>query len=186
LIAYNNGSNWSNKFIINSNGNVGIGLDNPSEKLEVNGTTKTKILEITGGSDIAEPYFVHGNKIRPGMIVSISEENIGELEISKKKYDKKVAGIISGAGGISPGLILKQESSIADGNYPVAMSGRVYCYVDADINPIKIGDLITTSEIPGYGMKASNSNKSFGTVVGKAMTPLESGKGLVLILVSLQ
>jgi len=120
------------------------------------------------------------------MIVSISEENIGELEISKKKYDKKVAGIISGAGGISPGLILKQESSIADGNYPVAMSGRVYCYVDADINPIKIGDLITTSEIPGYGMKASNSNKSFGTVVGKAMTPLESGKGLVLILVSLQ
>ncbi len=79
-----------------------------------------------------------------------------------------------------------QIGSIADGAYPVALSGRVYCYVDATENPVKPGDLMTTSDTPGYAMKVVDHTRALGAILGKAMSPLESGKGLVLILVSLQ
>ncbi len=79
-----------------------------------------------------------------------------------------------------------QRGSIADGTYPVALTGRVYCYVDATKNPVMPGDLMTTSGTPGYAMKVTDYTKAQGAILGKAMSPLDSGKGLVLILVTLQ
>jgi hypothetical protein len=35
-------------------------------------------------------------------------------------------------------------------------------------------------------MKVTDQNKAFGAIIGKAMTTLDSGKGLVLVLVTLQ
>jgi hypothetical protein len=68
----------------------------------------------------------------------------------------------------------------------VALTGRVYCLVDADRGGIAPGDLITTSDTPGHGMKVADHTRAQGAIVGKAMTGLESGRGLVLVLVSLQ
>jgi hypothetical protein len=51
---------------------------------------------------------------------------------------------------------------------------------------VRPGDLITTSATAGHGMKASDEAKRPGAVIGKAMSTLESGKGLVLVLVNLQ
>lgn len=48
------------------------------------------------------------------------------------------------------------------------------------------GDLLTTSGTPGHAMKAANPAQAQGAILGKAMTPLEEGCGLVLVLVSLQ
>ena len=79
-----------------------------------------------------------------------------------------------------------QRNSKADGKYPVALTGRVYCYVDATEGAIVPGDLITTSATPGHGMKVDDHARAQGAIIGKAMTALESGKGLVLVLVSLQ
>jgi hypothetical protein len=65
--------------------------------------------------------------------------------------------------------------------------GRVYCWVDADAGgPVEAGDLITTSDTPGHGMKVGDHVKAAGAIIGKAMSSLEKGKGLVLVLVSLQ
>lgn len=78
----------------------------------------------------------------------------------------------------------QQGNGVASGATPVALTGRVYCYVDADFAPVRPGDLLTTSATPGHAMKADPAQAA-GATIGKAMTALESGKGLVLVLVNL-
>lgn len=145
-------------------------------------------LRIRGGSDIAEPFnFSGGAVIEPGMVVAIDPNTPGRLRLASEPYDRRVAGIVSGAGGVRPGLTLTQEGSAADGENAVALTGRVYAWVDAEANgAIKPGDMLTTSARAGYAMRASDPNRSFGAVLGKAMEPLDSGQGLVLMLVNLQ
>ena len=84
-----------------------------------------------------------------------------------------------------PGLLLDSKGS-QDGRAPVALVGKVYCKVDASESPIEVGDLLTTSATPGHAMKAVDSTKAFGTVLGKAMAELKSGTGEIPILVCLQ
>lgn len=150
----------------------------------------TPTLFITGGSDIAEPYDIATTRDvapQPGYVVSIDPQHIGKLRVSGRAYDATVAGIISGAGGVKPGLTLTQHDSVAQGEHPVAMNGRVWCYVDADAGgAVMAGDLLTTSNTPGHAMKVTDVSCSQGAIIGKAMSSLESGRGLVLVLVSLQ
>jgi hypothetical protein len=152
------------------------------------GRTTTKILQITGGSDLSEQFDVNtlDFEIQPGMVVSIDPDKPGKLTISSEPYDHKVAGIISGAGGIKTGMMMGQTGTEADGDHPIALSGRVYCYVDTANGPVEPGDLLTTSAIPGYAMKVTDHSKAQGAIIGKAMTPLKEGQGLVLALVTLQ
>ena len=78
------------------------------------------------------------------------------------------------------------DGTIADGEYPVALTGRVFVWADASNGPIHPGDLLTTSANPGHAMKATNHTEAQGAILGKAMTILEEGEGLVLVLISLQ
>lgn len=157
--------------------------------LTVPGTTTTQVLTITGGADIAEPFNVNAvdnTQVVPGTVVSIDAENTGELRVSDKEYDTAVAGIVSGANGVNPGLTLSQPGTAADGTHPVALTGRVWVLADADTNgPIIAGDLLTTSSTPGHAMKASDRANASGASIGKAMSSLEKGKGYVLVLVNL-
>lgn len=156
------------------------------------GWVVTDAIQINGGADIAEPFQVRpsdldlGHKIEPGMLVAIDPDRAGELRLSSQAYDRTVAGIISGAGGVNTGMTLQHKGTMADGDHPVALTGRVWCYVDADAGAIRPGDLLTTSDIPGHAMKVTDHARAQGAVVGKAMTKLEHGRGLVLVLVSLQ
>jgi hypothetical protein len=146
------------------------------------------VLQIEGGSDLSEQFDVRSTDsvIEPGMVVSIDPANPGKLMVCREAYDHKVAGVLSGAGGVRPGMLMGQRGSIADGQYPVALSGRVWCYVDARFGRVEPGDLLTTSNTPGHAMKASDADRARGAVIGKAMTGLQSGNGLVLVLVQPQ
>ncbi|MCF7734125.1 MAG: hypothetical protein K9N23_20745 [Akkermansiaceae bacterium] len=150
----------------------------------------TGTVEITGGSDLSEQFEINPSDCigtpEPGMIVCIDPNNPGQLLPSSRSYDRTVAGIISGAGGVRPGLLMGQQGSVANGEHPVALTGRVYCMVDAGNGSVSPGDLITTSNTPGHGMKVTDHEKARGAIIGKAMTRLEGGTGLVLVLVSLQ
>ena len=151
-------------------------------------TTITPILQITGGSDFSEMFDVRSEqKIEPGMLVVIDAKNPGSLMLSSKVNDRRVAGIISGAGGVKTGMTMGQKGSIADGKYPIALTGRVYCFADASTSAIEPGDMLTTSSTIGHAMKVKDPNSAAGAMIGKAMTELKQGeKGLVLVLVNLQ
>ena len=118
--------------------------------------------------------------------MAIDPGNAGKLKISDRAYDRRVAGIVSGAGGVNAGMLMTQKGSTADGTTPIALSGRVYCQADASNGPIEPGDLLTTSNTPGHAMKVTDYAKAQGAILGKAMTSLEKDKGLVLVLVTLQ
>ena len=154
------------------------------------GRVTTQELAITGGSDLSEGFDVSGAhgiaEPLPGMVVSIDPAHPGKLAVSGTPYDRMVAGVVSGAGGIETGLIMGQEGSVADGEVPVALTGRVYVYVDAASGAIAPGDLLTTSATPGHAMKVTDHARAQGAILGKAMTALPEGRGLVLMLVSLQ
>jgi len=135
-------------------------------------------------ADCAEDFDIcETEQIEPGTVMVLGEE--GKLEQSQKAYDKRVAGVISGAGDYKPGIVLdKQQSSHT--RKPIALLGKVYCKVDAGHGAIEIGDLLTTSPMPGHAMKADDPLKAFGTVIGKALRPLAAGQGLIPILIALQ
>lgn len=150
------------------------------------GRVVTPTVEITGGGDVAEPFAMSGEKEIPvGALVVIDEWNPGQLKLSDGPYDNRVAGVVSGAGGVNPGLTLSQSDKLGGGQN-VALTGRVYALADASSGPIRPGDMLTTSSRPGHAMKATDPARSHGAVIGKAMSSLDSGTGLVLVLVNLQ
>jgi hypothetical protein len=120
------------------------------------------------------------------MVVTIDPKNPGHLVVSSQAYNRRVAGIISGAGGIQPGMVMSQLGSLADGEHPVALTGRVYARADASNGSIEPGDLLTTSDLRGHAMKVTDPARAQGATIGKAMTGLKEGQGLILILVTLQ
>ena len=89
------------------------------------------------------------------------------------------------AGGVRPGITLSQQG-VLDGGQPVALSGRVYALADATAGPIQPGDLLTTSARPGHAMRVTDHAPAQGAILGKAMSGLKEGQGLVLVLVTLQ
>ncbi len=149
-------------------------------------------IDVTGpGSDIrlfnadcAEEFnVISGRTIQPGTVMVLNDD--GLLSPSRLAYDKRVAGVISGAGNYRPALTLDVAPSTHE-RMPVALMGKVYCWADAEQTPIEIGDLLTTSLTEGHAMAASEPSRALGTIIGKALQPLSSGKGLIPILVALQ
>jgi hypothetical protein len=135
-------------------------------------------------ADCAEEFTVAESEVgQPGTVMVLDDN--GLLVASTRAYDKRVVGIVSGAGEYRPGIVLDRQDD-KDNRTPIAMIGKVYCRVTADERPIETGDLLTTSAIEGHAMKASDPVAAFGAVIGKALTPLEKGTGLIPVLVSLQ
>jgi hypothetical protein len=136
------------------------------------------------GADCAENFDIGGSAIiEPGSVMVIDDE--GTLRPCASAYDKKVGGVISGAGAFKPGITLGQVES-ARNRQPIALLGKVYCKADATYGPIEIGDMLTTSPTLGHAMKAADPYKAFGAVIGKALRSLQSGQELIPILIALQ
>jgi len=146
-------------------------------------------VEVTGdirlaNADCAEDFDIaDGARLEPGTVMVLGDE--GALHQSHRPYDKRVAGVISGAGDYKPGIVLDKRPSQPQ-RQPVALLGKVYCKVDAQYASIEVGDLLTTSATPGYAMKVGQPLRALGTVIGKALRPLKEGQGLIPILIALQ
>ena len=189
--------------LLNANGgNVGIGTPNPGYKLDVNGNTNvTGNLNITASGagtgnivaagtinakyqDVAE-WVPSSKQLPAGTVVVLDSTKSNQVTSSTVSYDTRVAGVVSEQPGIALGE--KSESKVL-----VATTGRVRVKVDASKGAIHIGDLLVTSDIPGVAMKsepvefAGRKMHMPGTLIGKALEPLEKGKGEILVLLSLQ
>jgi hypothetical protein len=173
----NKGKNTTAGFF---NGDVGVnGHINGSQ------TTTIKCFDVSLiGQDCAEDFDVaEGDSVPSGTVMVINNE--GRLQVCQGAYDRRVAGIVSGAGDYKPGITLGRRSSKTN-RMPIALVGKVYCKADAQYGHINIGDLLTTSPTPGHAMKAEDPLQAFGSVIGKALCSLQEGQGLIPILVALQ
>lgn len=173
-----------------ASGNVGIATGTPTEKLHVTGNIKASgNIEADGVikakyQDVAE-WVESSQELAAGTVVVLDSTRTNQVVASTQSYDSRVAGVIS----IRPGLALGEE---AEGRVLVATTGRVKVKVDAVNSPIRIGDMLVTSDKEGLAMKSVPVEFGGvrihrpGTLIGKALEPLSQGTGEILVLLSLQ
>ena len=200
------GGGQGNYAALFSGGNVGIGTTAPGATLEVNGsgikltsgsggsitfqdgTTQTTAFNPANcGADYAESVDVTGDRTtyEPGDLLVIDPDHPGKFLRSNQAYSTLVAGIYS----TEPGFVgRKQPASdpASKDEVPMAMVGRVPTKVSAENGPIKVGDLLVASSTLGRAMKGTDRNLLTGAVVGKALGSLDSGTGVIEVLVTLQ
>lgn len=108
--------------------------------------------------------------VEAGDLLAITVD--GRLLRSSLAGDALVYGIVAAA----PGQRFSEQA-------PVAFAGvATLCHVDASAAPIAVGDLLVSSPLLGYAMKAPESVRA-GTVVAKALEALSSGSGTIRVLV---
>jgi hypothetical protein len=130
------------------------------------------------GADYAEALTTNDADVAAGMVVVLGDD--GEVHPCDQDYDARVAGIVSGAGGVKPAIVLDRHDDSAH----VALIGKVWCFADAALAAIRPGDLLTSSSTVGHCRRVDEPARAFGAVVGKALTPLLAGRGMVRVLVS--
>lgn len=136
------------------------------------------------GADYAEDFaLADPDDGEPGTVMVLEDDQ--SVRSCRRAYDRRVAGVVSGAGTYRPAIIL--DSRPGDGaRAPLALMGKAFCKVDASYGPVQIGDLLTTSATPGHAMRVERSADASGSVLGKALQPLAAGRGLVPFIVSLR
>jgi hypothetical protein len=202
---YSNSGAWLGAAMLlqRSSGNVGIGTATPGAKLEVDGNLKltsgsgasitfqdgttqsTAYAGATCGGDFAESVDVSGirAKYEPGDVLIIDPNAPGKFSKSAEPYSTSVTGIYS----TKPGTVgRRQTTPKSPDEVPMAMIGIVPTKVSAENGSVRPGDLLVTSSTVGYAMKGTDRNRLTGAVIGKALGSLDSGTGVVEVVVTLQ
>jgi hypothetical protein len=190
FFTHESGVTAGERMRIDEAGRVGIGMvPRAAYRLDVDGNANFEGT-VTGTEiratyqDVAE-WVPATTDLAAGTVVVLNTARNNEVKASASAYDTTVAGVVSA----QPGLSLGIEGA---GKEQIATTGRVKVRVDARRSPIRVGDLLVTSDVPGTAMRSEpldlGGHKLHrpGTIIGKALEPLESGIGEILVLLSMQ
>jgi hypothetical protein len=156
---------------------------NVNGDVHFNGTVTGKNIK-AHYQDVAE-WVPATSDLTPGTVVILNRERDNEVMASASAYDTTVAGVVSSQPGLSLGIE-------GEGKEQIATTGRVKVRVDARRTPVRVGDLLVTSDTPGTAMRSeptSINGRPFhqpGTIIGKALQPLDGVVGEILVLLSMQ
>ncbi len=142
----------------------------------------------TGGADFAESFAVAGGKesYEAGDVLVIDTTATRRLTRTGQPYSTLVAGVYSTRPGVIASPYDMDNEENLKKEVPLAVVGVVPCKVSAENGPIAVGDLLVTASLPGYAMRGTDRNRMIGAVVGKALQSMDSGTGIIQVLVSLQ
>lgn len=138
------------------------------------------------GADIAEAFEVEDDvtQYEPGDVLVISIDSDRKVVKSTTAYSPLVAGVYA----TKPGVLLTEENMDSDlsGHIPMGVMGVIPTKVCNEGGPIKRGDLLVSSSILGYAMKADMNKVGFGQILGKALQNFDKTEGKINVLIGLK
>jgi F0F1-type ATP synthase membrane subunit c/vacuolar-type H+-ATPase subunit K len=111
---------------------------------------------------VAKMIEVKDKNVKDGSIIASSDKG---SQLCSIPYDPQVLGIVSRDAGI----ILSTKNT--ENGVPVISNGTVYMLVSSKNGAIKKGDLLTTSTIPGVGVKADKDGYVLGSALEEYSNP---------------
>jgi len=188
------------RLFINTEGKVGIGTTSPNSDSNVEifeNTAKRAELRITNASEqfransgillnstynASTSELVIKNSDWAKMHIRPNGNFWVERQVSAACFDTRggcdiVEGFDSNETALSPG-----DVGVLDGEHLIAMAGQVYVNVTGNVVP---GDLLTSSDIPGYAQAVNDFTNSHGAILGKALSANKKEHGSVLVFVNL-
>lgn len=138
------------------------------------------------GADIAESFAIEGNRDEygPGDVMIISRRSDRTLEKSDTAYSALVAGVFA----TKPGVLLTEKNmdETIDGDIPLGVVGVIPTKVCNENGAIKRGDILVTSDHPGFAMKANPTRIKVGEAIGKALENFDETTGVIKVLVNVK
>jgi hypothetical protein len=150
--------------------------DNRRFRVDSNGEVHADGSFHSGGADFAELYPA-AEALEPGTVVAIGLDGTAVRATAERAH--AVMGVVASKPSIvgnSP-----DEPGAAKGHVPVAILGIVHVKASTASGPIVPGDLLTAGGTPGTAEKAVWASP--GTIIGKALQPLEADRGTIRMLV---
>jgi uncharacterized protein YlzI (FlbEa/FlbD family) len=189
-ISLKNSSDVETVHLDSANGILTLGGTGVNGDVLIKNNSDIETIKITGSNgdieflnaDVAEEFDIQPDALTdvlPGTVVVVDE--CGRLRPCEEAYDRRVVGVVAGAGRYRPAIVLDRKGG--RDRLPVAMIGKVYCWVEADSDQVRVGDLLTTSCHRGHARRASDPLQAFGSLIGKALQPLSQGRALIPVLV---
>lgn len=152
--------------------------------VRVEGVVRVSVDVQLDNGDVAERFPLDPvHEAAPGRVMVLTDQ--GSLHECGRAYDRRVVGVVSGAGALKPAIMLRAAAEVTS-TVSISLTGTAYCWVDASHGLVEIGDLLTTSATPGHAMKVDDFQKGFGATIGKALQKVESGRKLIPILIAIQ
>lgn len=139
------------------------------------------------GSDFAETFTVESGTCEPGDVVVLGGTGGRVIRKCSEPNDPRLVGVYSTRPGIL-GADKGGETRVDPGDIPVAITGIVPTKVSCENGPVAPGDMLTTSSMRGYAMKATGvlvngiTIYPTGSILGKALRGLEQGEGVIEVL----
>jgi hypothetical protein len=162
-------------------GDIIVRDGNGNDAIHLNGSSGDIIL---GNADAAEDFELAATaEATPGAVMVLT--GAGTVGPCVAAYDRKVVGVVAGAGSLRPAIVLGRRPGIDERRVPISVMGKAACQADAAYGAIEVGDLLTSSATAGTAMRVADAPRAFGAVIGKALTPLREGTGLVEMVIGL-